>query len=158
MNKENNMGKKFYSEQDVRTFIETAEEMGISPAMRKLEYPGSWATAQRWFVEAGRALPTIDSLVARAGELKQFYSDKEKLMAVQTLMDRIVEQLTTDALTADEINKLGTALNKAIQTFNLIEGKSTSITESRQKDGADLAIMDMLNEAKAKNSLIEQGL
>lgn len=152
------MGKKFYSEQDVKEFIEAAEEMGISPAMRKLGYPGSWATAQRWFVEAGRTLPSIDSLVARAGELKQFYSDKEKLMATQVVIDRIVESLTNDELTADEINKLSNALNKAIQTFNLIEGKSTSITESRQKDGADLAIMDMLNEAKAKNAVIESNL
>lgn len=150
------MAKVHYSENDVREFISCAQEMGISPAMRKMNYPGSWATAQRWFKEAGLALPTIDSLVARAAEIKQFYTDKEKLLAAQATIDRIVQSLTNDELTADEINKLSNALNKTIQTFNLIEGKSTSITESRQKDGTDLAIMDMLNEAKAKNNITEQ--
>jgi hypothetical protein len=152
------MAKIKYTQSDVEEFMGVAEEMGIGPAMRKLGYPAGWGTAQRWFEQAGKALPTIDSLVARAAELKVFYQDKEKLMAVQTLIDRIVEQLTGEDLTADEINKLGNALNKAIQTFNLIEGKSTSISESRTKDGADLAIMDMLNEAKAKNSRIEADL
>lgn len=150
------MAKVKYTDADVREFLACAQEMGISPAMRKLEYPASWATAQRWFAEAGIELPSVDSLVAKAAEMKGFYGDKEKLFGAQTLIDRIVESLQQDHLTADEINKLGTALNKAIQTFNLIEGKSTVITESRQKDGSDLAIMDMLNEAKAKNAVQEQ--
>lgn len=150
------MAKVHYSDNQVREFIDTAKEIGISPAMRRLNYPGAWATAQRWFNEAGIDLPTVDSLMAKAAELKQFYSDKEKLFATQTLIDRIVEKLHQDDLNADEINKLGNALNKAIQTFNLIEGKSTSISETRSKDGADLAIIDMLNEAKARNASIEQ--
>jgi hypothetical protein len=150
------LAKVFYSEQMVTDFLECAIEMGISPAMRHLEYPHSYSTAQRWFNERGIPLPTIDSLAAKAAELKIFYSDKEKLFAAQTLIDRIVEMLHGSSLDADEINKLGNALNKAIQTFNLIEGKSTSISETRSKDGSDLAVIDMLNEAKAKNALIEQ--
>lgn len=152
------MAKIYYSDNQVSDFIETAKEIGISPAMRALNYPAAWATAQRWFNERGIPLPTIDSLMAKAAELKQFYSDKEKLFAVQTLIDRIVEKLHGDDLDADEINKLGNALNKAIQTFNLIEGKSTSISETRTKDGTDLAVIDMLNEAKAKNAVIEQNV
>jgi hypothetical protein len=152
------MAKIHYSEVQVRDFIDTAKEMGISPAMRTLGYPSAWATAQRWFRDAGEGMPDVDSLIAKAIELKVFYGDKEKKFAAQTLIDRIVEKLHGDDLSADDINKLGNALNKAIQTFNLIEGKSTSITESRQKDGTDLAIMDMLNEAKAKNHLTEQML
>jgi hypothetical protein len=151
------MAKIHYSDRQVAEFIETAQEMGISPAMRKLGYPGAWATAQRWFETAGLGLPTVDSLIAKAVELKQFYGDKEKKFAAMTLIDRIVEKLLQESdLTADDINKLGNALNKAIQTFNLIEGKSTSITESRQKDGTDLAIVDMLNEAKARNAAKEE--
>lgn len=150
------MAKVHYSDAQVRDFIDTAKEMGISPAMRQLGYPSAWATAQRWFKEAGEGMPDVDSLIAKAVELKLFYGDKEKKFAAMTLIDRIVEKLHGDDLTADDINKLGNALNKAIQTFNLIEGKSTSITESRQKDGTDLAIVDMLNEAKARNTLKEQ--
>ena len=49
-------------------------------------------------------------------------------------------------------------MHKAIQTINLIEGKSTNISENRSKDGTDLAIVDMLNEAKARNELIRSNL
>lgn len=150
------MAKVHYSDKQVEEFISAAKEMGISPALRHLGYPGSYNTAIRWFAEKGESRPDIDSLLQKAAELKQFYGDKEKLYAAQTLIDRIVEQLMQNDLDADQINKLGNALHKAIQTFNLIEGKSTNITESRSKDGTDLAIMDMLNAAKAKNAITEQ--
>lgn len=152
------MAKVYYSDEQKADFIETAQEMGISPALRRLGYPATWATGRRWFQESGASLPDIDSLMSKAAELKQFYSDKEKLFAVQTLIDRIVEQLQENDLDADSINKLGNALNKAIQTFNLIEGKATSVSETRTKDGTDLAVMDMINSAKAKNALKESEL
>ena len=150
------MAKVHYSDKQVEEFVNTAKEIGISPALRTLGYPGSYNTALRWFEERGESRPDIDSLLQKAADLKQFYGDKEKLFAAQTLIDRIVEQLQEATLEADEINKLGNALHKAIQTFNLIEGKATNVTESRSKDGTDLAIMDMLNAAKAKNVLTEQ--
>jgi hypothetical protein len=56
-----------------------------------------------------------------------------------------------DVLDSDGLNKLANAVHKAIQTINLIEGKSTVINENRQKDGQDLAIVDLLNEAKMRN-------
>jgi hypothetical protein len=148
------MAKVFYSEQQVNDFISAAKEMGMSPAIRALGYP-TYATAIRWFEERGEARPDIDSLLSKAAELKMFYGDKEKAFAAQTLLDRIVEQLQEKDLDADEINKLGNALHKAIQTINLIEGKATTVHEQRQKDSTDLAVMDMLNAAKAKNALTE---
>jgi hypothetical protein len=64
-----------------------------------------------------------------------------------------------DGLDSDGINKIANAVHKAIQTINLIEGKSTIINEQRNKDGSDLAIIDLLNEAKARNENIrKQGL
>ena len=39
-----------------------------------------------------------------------------------------------------------------------IEGKSTNINENRSKDGSDLAIVDMLNEAKMRNESIKHSL
>lgn len=152
------MGRVIYSESQKREFIQTAKEMGIAPAKRLLKYPGTYNTAVSWFAEFNEERPTIDSLMHAALELKQFYGDNEKKLAAQLLIDRLVEKLYDDKLDADDIYKLGNALNKAIQTFNLIEGKSTNITESRQKDGTDLAVMDMLNEAKAKSALKEQEL
>lgn len=152
------MGRVIYSENKVTEFIEAAKEKGIGPAMRELNYPASWTTAQRWFDERNEPLPTIDSLASKAKQLAIFYSDKEKLFGAQALIDRIVQSLQEDDLDADALNKLANAYNKAIQTFNLIEGKSTSITESRTKDATDLAVMDLINAQKAKNALIESEL
>jgi hypothetical protein len=60
-----------------------------------------------------------------------------------------------DVLDADQLNKLSNAVHKAIQTINLIEGKSTVIQEQRNKDGQDLAIVDLLNEAKMRNERLK---
>jgi hypothetical protein len=149
------MARGRHTQEEVDEFISAAKEMGISPAMRKLNYPASYNTALSWFEKAGLPRPDIDSLMAKAAELKVFYGDREKLYAAQANIDRIVESLHEDDLDADGINKLSNALHKAIQTFNLIEGKATNVTESRTKDAADLAINDMLNAAKAKNALKE---
>jgi hypothetical protein len=109
-------------------------------------------------------MPTIDTLAKMAGDLRVFYTDKEKLIAAQAVLDRCVEALMQDVLDSDGLNKLANAVHKAIQTINLIEGKSTVINENRQKDGQDLAIVDLLNEAKMRNEamrnkgLIKEGL
>ncbi len=83
---------------------------------------------------------------------------RAKVIAAQAIIDRSVEQLYQDNLTSDDINKLGNAIHKAIQTINLVEGKSTAINESRSKDGSDLAIMDLLNEAKMRNEIVKDQL
>jgi hypothetical protein len=79
-------------------------------------------------------------------------------VAAQAVIDRTVEKLYEDDLLAEDINKLSNALHKAIQTINLIEGKSTNINENRSKDGTDLAIVDILNEAKMRNQSIKDHL
>lgn len=151
------MAKVIYSENKVTEFIELAQLKGMAPAIRELGYP-SYPTGQKWFRERGIELPTIDSLMQKAAELRVFYGDNEKKYAVQTLMDRIVEKLQEEDLDADGINKLGNALAKAIQTFQLIDGKATSVTETRTKDGVDLGAMDLINAAKARNAIKEQEL
>jgi hypothetical protein len=93
-----------------------------------------------------------------AKQLDIFYSDKEKVLAAQAVLDRSIEKLYEDDLLAEDINKLSNAIHKAIQTINLIEGKSTNINENRSKDGSDLAIIDMLNEAKIRNESIKDNL
>jgi hypothetical protein len=90
-----------------------------------------------------------------AKQLDIFYKDKDKIIAAQAIIDRAVEKLYEDDLLSEDINKLSNAIHKAIQTINLIEGKSTNINENRSKDGTDLAIVDILNEAKARNNLIK---
>lgn len=148
------MGYSQFTEEQKTEFIEIAQEMGIGPTLRYLGFPKSYHTAKKWFVERNLEMPTLDTLAKMAGDLKVFYSDKEKIIAAQAVLDRCIESLMQDALDADQLNKLATAVHKAIQTINLIEGKSTIIQEQRSKDGSDLAIIDLLNEAKARNEII----
>jgi hypothetical protein len=150
------MGYSTFTEEQITEFIETAQEMGIGPSIRYLGYPKSYHTAKKWFVMRGLELPTLDTLAKMAGDLRVFYSDKEKIIAAQAVLDRCVEALMEQTLDSDALNKLANAVHKAIQTINLIEGKSTIINENRSKDGTDLAIVDLLNEAKARNELIKE--
>jgi hypothetical protein len=153
------MGYSKYTDEQISQFIDISTEMGISPAMRYLGYPGSYHTASKWYQERNLELPNIDSLKQMARNIGVFYSDKEKVISAQAVIDRAVEKLMEDdTLLADDINKLSNAIHKAIQTINLIEGKSTNINENRSKDGTDLAIHDLLNEAKMKNEMKKDSL
>lgn len=153
------MGRKEYTEQDQLDFIETAKEMGIGPAMRSLGYPHSHHTAHKWFVSRNLDLPSVNSLMQEAANLGAFYKDRDLQIAAQKVLDRIVEAAMSDPnLTPEEINKLANALHKAIQTINLIQGKSTSIESKTIKDGTDLALTELLNEAKARNAANEANI
>jgi len=147
-----------YTDEQITEFINQAGEMGIGPAMRLLGYPKSYHTAKKFFIQRNVELPTANSLAIMAKQLDIFYTDKEKILAAQAVIDRSVESLYQEDLTSDDISKLSNALHKAIQTINLIEGKSTNISENRSKDGTDLAIVDMLNEAKARSNSIKDSL
>lgn len=152
------MGYPVFTEEQVAEFIECANEMGIGPAMRYLGYPKSYHTAKKFYVQRNLDMPTANTLAVMAKQLDIFYTDREKVLAAQAVIDRTVEALYEDTLASDDISKLSNALHKAIQTINLIEGKSTNINENRSKDGTDLAIVDMLNEAKARNENIKNTL
>jgi hypothetical protein len=155
---EERMGYPVFTEEQVAEFIETANEMGIGPAMRYLGYPKSYHTAKKFYVQRNLDMPTSNTLAFMSKQLDIFYTDKEKVLAAQAVIDRSVEKLYEDDLLSEDINKLSTAIHKAIQTINLIEGKSTNINENRSKDGSDLAIVDMLNEAKMRNESIKNSL
>jgi hypothetical protein len=152
------MGYPVFNEEQISEFIECANEMGIGPAMRYLGYPKSYHTAKKFYVQRSLDLPSANSLAVMSKNLDIFYKDNEKILAAQAVIDRSVEKLYEDDLLAEDINKLSNAIHKAIQTMNLIEGKSTNINENRSKDGTDLAIVDMLNEAKARNNLIKDNV
>ena len=152
------MGYPVFNEEQISEFIETANEMGIGPAMRYLSYPKSYHTAKKFYMQRNLDMPTANTLAVMSKQLDVFYRDNEKILAAQAVIDRSVEKLYEDDLLADDINKLSNAIHKAIQTINLIEGKSTNINENRSKDGSDLAIVDMLNEAKMRNESIKHSL
>ena len=152
------MGYPVFTEEQISEFIETANEMGIGPSMRLLGYPKSYHTAKKFYMQRNIDMPTANTLAVMAKQLDIFYTDKEKVLAAQAVIDRTVEALYEDNLVSDDIAKLSNALHKAIQTINLIEGKSTNINENRSKDGSDLAIVDMLNEAKMRSESIKNTL
>ena len=152
------MGYPVFTDEQITEFIETANEMGIGPAMRTLGYPKSYHTAKKFYVQRNIDMPTANTLAVMSKQLDIFYTDKEKVLAAQAVIDRTVEALYEDDLVSDDIAKLSNALHKAIQTINLIEGKSTNINENRSKDGSDLAIVDMLNEAKMRSESIKNTL
>jgi hypothetical protein len=152
------MGYPTFTEEQISEFIETANEMGIGPAMRYLSYPKSYHTAKKFYMQRNLDMPTANTLAIMTKNIDIFYKDNEKVLAAQAVIDRSVEKLYEEDLLAEDINKLSNAIHKAIQTINLIEGKSTNINENRSKDGTDLAIVDMLNEAKARNNLIKDNL
>jgi hypothetical protein len=152
------MGYPVFTEEQISEFIELAQEMGIGPSMRTLGYPKSYHTAKKFFVQRNIDMPSANSLAVMSKQLDIFYTDKEKVLAAQAVIDRTVEKLYEDDLLAEDINKLSNALHKAIQTINLIEGKSTNINENRSKDGTDLAIVDILNEAKMRSKSIKDSL
>jgi hypothetical protein len=152
------MGYPIYTDEQITEFIEQANEMGVGPTMRLLGYPKSYHTAKKFYVQRNVDMPTSNTLAIMAKQLDIFYTDKEKVLAAQAVIDRSVEALYQDTLSSDDINKLSNALHKAIQTINLIEGKSTNINENRSKDGSDLAIIDMLNEAKVRSENIKSNL
>jgi len=152
------MGYPTFTEEQISTFIETANEMGIGPAMRYLGYPKSYHTSKKFYTQRNLDMPTANTLASMSKQLDIFYNDKEKVLAAQAVIDRAVEKLYEEDLLADDINKLSNSIHKAIQTINLIEGKSTNINEQRNKDGSDLAIIDILNEAKMRNESVRQAM
>src|SRR3954467_9862361 len=122
-------GKAQYTDEQKDDLIELAQIKGIAPAIRELGYP-SYPGAVKWFKERNLEVPVVDSLMAKAAEMKIFYNDSAKKASLQIAIDRIVEMIQeNDRLTADDINKLSNALAKLLQTFQLIEGKSTQINE-----------------------------
>lgn len=141
-----------YTEQEKLDFIELAQLKGISPAIRELGYP-SFPQAQTWFRERDLEMPSIDSLMAKAAEMKVFYDDSAKKASLQIAIDRIVEMLhEARGLTADDMNKLANALAKLLQTFQLIEGKSTSVTEKVEKSDTDRNIERLMQQMNKINS------
>jgi len=82
-----------YTDEQITEFIEIAGEMGIGPAMRQLGYPKSYHTAKKFFVQRNIDTPTANSLAVMAKQLDIFYTDREKILAAQAVIDRSVEAL-----------------------------------------------------------------
>lgn len=145
-----------YTDQERADFLELAKEIGITRAKRELGYPKHWATGKAWADAAGIEVP-LDTIKAQAAAHWDWYKAEELLIVAKEALLRIVESLQSDNLTPDEQKKLAEAYQKYVNTILLLEGKATSITESRKTGDVDLAIADLLAAEAARNALIEQG-
>lgn len=120
------MNQTKYTDQDKRDYLDIAQELGHARAMRELQYPKSWNTANQWAKDFGVSIP-LDELKARARAHRDFYETEELLTVAQAAIDRAMDFLDRDAdLSADDLKKVVDAMGKAIDKHLLISGKVTS--------------------------------
>lgn len=144
-----------YSDQEINNFLELAQDIGITRAKRELGYPRSWNTAQRWAKLRGIEV-AIDDLKAKSKEFHDWYKTEEVLLVAQEGMNRVyLELVENNTLTPDDQKKLAEALVKHYNVWANIQGKATSINETRKSDDIDGHLIDMLNAERAKNILRE---
>ena len=147
-----------YTEEQRAEFVEMAELEGITPAMRILGFPKHWMTGKKWCDNAGVEV-SLDALQQKAAAFNRYYTNAEKMVAAQSLLNRLVEAIERDpSLTADELNKLASGIQKAIQVLALVEGTATDRRETVQRDGTDMELYELLNEAKARNANAEEDM
>lgn len=140
-----------YSDEQINDFLAIAQEVGITRAKRELGYPGSWSTAQRWAKLRGVEC-AVDEVMARAAASHEWYKTEEVITIAQEGFNRVYEELVNNPhLTSDDQKKLAEALMKHYNVWANAQGKATNISESRQTDGFDAHLADLLNSERAKN-------
>lgn len=143
------MSNKSYSDEEIETFITTASDVGIARAQRELGYPNSWATANRWIKSRGIEI-TVDSLKSKSAEFNQWYDTEETLIIAQAGMDRVYETLMEQNLLPDDQKKMAEAFQKYANTWMLLKGRSTNITETRSVGELNLEVQQIIEEEEAK--------
>lgn len=151
------MSYKKYSDQEIDQFLEVAKDIGIGRAIRKVGYPDSWGTANRWAKARGIEV-TVDDLKAKSKEYHDWYNTEEALLVAQEGMARVHEMLTEQDLDADSQKKLAEAFQKYANTWLLLQGKANAISESRTKDSTDIELLELINEQKMKNAEMESDI
>jgi hypothetical protein len=143
-----------YTDKQINEFLDLAQEVGITRAKRELGYPNSWATGQNWAKQRNVSVAT-DELKAQAAETREWYKEEEVKTVIQEGFNRVYEALTTDAtLTPDDQKKLSDAANKYYLMWVNIQGKASTITETRSSDTTmDDHLAELLAMERAKNVL-----
>lgn len=142
-----------YSTQQVNEFLELAQEVGITRAMRELGYPNAWGTAQGWAKNRGVSL-AVDEIKSQAAATREWYKDEEVMTVAQLGMSRVYEELTRNtSLTADEQRKLASALKTHYEVWANVQGKATAINENRVSDAVDEHLQELMSLQQAKNAL-----
>lgn len=143
-------GRKTYTEDQKTRLVELAQEVGIGRAIRELGYP-SYPAALDWCKQRG-VQPNVDQLMANMKKYHTFYEDTDARIIAEQALGRVQDKLMESDLDADELKKVTEALQKATNTWLLLQGKANSITETQKKDGVDVELMNLLNVERDKTS------
>lgn len=149
------MGYMNYTNEQRAEFLELSSEIGISRARRRLGFPNTWATGKRWHDEAGLEVP-LDAIKSQSQAHNDWYKTEDMLLVAQEGIQRVYEELQSTNLTPDEHKKMSESFQKYTNTWLLLQGKANNINETRHKDSADLAIMDLINEEKMRNEVLDK--
>jgi hypothetical protein len=142
---------KEYTEPQRAKFVELAQKIGIGRAIKELGYP-SWPTGREW-CQARGVVPAVDTLMQEVKKFHTFYETTDALLIAEEGFERVRDKLLESNLDADELKKTAEAFQKFVNTWQVLQGKASTITESHSKDSLDLELIDLLNAEKARSSV-----
>lgn len=139
-----------YTDQQITDFLELAQEVGYSRAIRELKYP-AYSTAIRWAEMRGVVIE-VDPVMSSRRMKRSLYETEDMIAVVVEGVTRIYEELTeNDSLTADDQQRLATAYAKYADKWLVLQGRANDITEKHSRDDVDLELMNLVQEHKRKS-------
>lgn len=140
---------KRYTDQQRAEFIELAQEVGIGRAIRQMGYP-TWPAAQKWVKAAGVEI-SLNKIMSEAKKYHTYYEVEDLLVVVEEGIERAREQYVEADLDPDGLKKVAEALQKNVNVWQILQGKSTSINENRSTDTVDVELIALLEGERKRN-------
>jgi hypothetical protein len=141
-----------YTDEQREEFCALAQVVGIGRAIRELGYP-SYPTAMTW-LDARGIEPNVDKVMARVKNFHTFYDVQDLLMIIDETIATI-EEMVANVTNADDVVKLATALQKAINSRQILENKATTIVEKREMSQTDIEIAELIRDQERMNAEIK---
>jgi len=139
-----------YSDAQREAFVALAADKGIAPAIRELGFP-SFPTATKWLQARGITI-TVDSLMANVKAYHKFYSLEDMVSVVECGASRALETYqTTPALSPNDQLRTAGAVQRLVTTWQTLNGRASQITESRETDSLDVALVQLLDAERTRN-------
>lgn len=138
-----------YTDKQINDFLELAQEVGYSRAIRECGYP-AYSTAIRWAKLRGVDVE-IDPVMSSRRLNRSLYETDDMLAVVKEGVNRIYEDLIEGNLTADDQQRLATAYAKYADKWLVLQGRASDISSRINDDKVDLELMDLVMKERAKN-------
>lgn len=147
-----------YTDHERAKFLELAQEIGISKAMRELGFPKHWSTGQKWAKAAGIDV-SLNKVMENARKFHTFYETEDMLTVVEAGIERVREAyVESKELDADSQKKLAESMQKLGNTWLLLQGKANSINEKRETTTFDVELASLLDEQRRLNQEQEESI